>query len=159
MVPELRDRIDVHCTHYRHATDHYGEAWVTIDGTKVDGGGYFQWHKHRPPYEMLERQAPALFDDYAEYVKPNSEDADVHLMQHKGAFETYHVVGSLKAYLSTPFDECFGASNPIVRAFCLADRRLGRRRFQSIQLSEQEYPLVIRFYELRRELFFPRTSA
>ena len=155
---DLQDRIDVHCTHYRHATDHYGEAWITIDGVKVDGGGYFRWHRYAPTKDMLVRQAPALFESYGEYRKANSDDPDVLLMQHSGAFETYHVVGSLKTYLSTPFDECFGASNPIVRAFSLVDRRLGKRRFQSVELHPLEYPLVVHFYELRRALFFPGST-
>jgi hypothetical protein len=153
LVPELRDRVDVHCTHYRHATDNYGEAWITVDKQKVDGGGYFHWHGISPTRDMLIRQAPALFDSHPEYAKANSEDPDVWLMQHKGAFETYHIIGSLKVYLSTPYSECYGATNPIVRAFSLVDRRLGRRRFEAIVLDRQEYPLVARFYDLRRELF------
>jgi len=45
VVPELRDRIDIHCTTYRKACDLAGEEWITIDGQRVFFGGYCHWHK------------------------------------------------------------------------------------------------------------------
>jgi hypothetical protein len=153
VVSELRGRIDVHCTRYRDAHDEEGEAWITVDKQKVDGGGYYHWHMARPPNDMMDRQAPALFSRHAEYLKAKSEDADVRRMQRIGVHDTFHVTGSLRTYLSTSIEDALNATNPIIRAFSMVDRRLGKRRFLDIEISEDDYPLVVRFHSLRLELF------
>lgn len=40
-APELRERIDVHLTYYHDAHDDDGEVWITLDGKKIFGGGYY----------------------------------------------------------------------------------------------------------------------
>ena len=70
-----------------------------------------------------------------------------------GVQETSHITRNIGNYLNTPFEESLASNNPIYRAFALIDRRLGKRRFDGIQLAEYEHPLVIIFYELRKQCF------
>lgn len=53
ITQELRDRIDIHCTCYHDAHDENGEVWITLDGNKVFGGGYYHWYLTPIPHELL----------------------------------------------------------------------------------------------------------
>lgn len=53
ITPDLRERIDVHLTCYHDAHDDYGEAWITLDGKKIFGGGYYHWYVTPIPIEPL----------------------------------------------------------------------------------------------------------
>lgn len=52
ITPELKERIDIYCTCYHDAHDDYGEVWITFDGNKVFGGGYYHWYMAPLPNEL-----------------------------------------------------------------------------------------------------------
>lgn len=70
-----------------------------------------------------------------------------------GIHDTYHITHNLWNYINTPYEEALVSNNLIYKAFSLIDRRLGKRRFDKIQLDENEHPLVSIFYILREQCF------
>lgn len=151
ITPELRKRIDIHVTRYHEAHDGYGEAWVTLDGEKIFGGGYYHWYMNPLPEDI---SLHSLQHGYHEdFYRPNIQSDDVKRIMNTGLHETSHITRNLQNYLNTPFSEILTSNNPIYKAFGIIDKRLGKRRFKDIEINEIEHPLVKQFYELRKELF------
>jgi hypothetical protein len=57
----------------------------------------------------------------------------------------------LVGYLDLTVAAALQAKEPIHRALAMIDRRLGRRRFEALQLTNDEHPVVRQLYELRGE--------
>lgn len=70
-----------------------------------------------------------------------------------GVHETSHITKVLGNYLNVPYKDSLDSNNPIYKAFALIDKRLGKRRFMSIDNSNEKHPLVKLFYELRKDCF------
>ena len=151
IVPDLRQRIDIHETRYRKAHDGYGEVWITLDGEKISGGGYYHWYMS--PLPVDDARLDIQYGHHEDFYKPKIESRHVEEIMRSGLHETSHITSNLRNYLSTPFEEILESNNPIYKAFGIVDRRLGRRRFNNIFLCNDEHPLVKKFYELRKELF------
>jgi len=49
-----------------------------------------------------------------------------------------------------PLSEALESSNPIIKAFALIDRRVGKRTIDKIEISDSEYTPVKAFYELHK---------
>ncbi|WP_340401572.1 hypothetical protein [Paenibacillus sp. FSL H8-0079] len=151
ITPGLKKRIDIHETRYREAHDGYGEAWITLDGKKIFGGGYYHWYMNELPENITLLE---LHHGYHEdFYKTHIRNDDVKTIMNMGLHETSHITENLRNYINTPFSEIMSSNNPIYKAFGIIDRRLGRRRFEKIVLNEDEHQLVKIFYELRKEQF------
>ena len=57
---------------------------------------------------------------------------------------------AMRAYLEMPVKESLKSSNPLIKAFALVDRRVGKRTIEKIEVSDTEHTLVKEFYNLRR---------
>jgi hypothetical protein len=123
-APALNGRLQIRYTVYRNLTEGDGRAWLTWDKEELFS------RADMPPREKLD----AAFD-------PDGEFFD-------GARD---ILGTLHDHLRTPFDELLGSSDPLVRALALADRRLGRRRFEKLTREDVAHPLVQRVYAIRAE--------
>jgi len=58
---------------------------------------------------------------------------------------------ALRTYPDLSIDEALNHSDPIIRAFAIVDRRLGRRRIADISTESRKHPLIDLFYHLRTE--------
>jgi hypothetical protein len=56
---------------------------------------------------------------------------------------------AMRAYLEMPVNEALKSADPLVKAFALVDRRVGKRTVEKIEISDSEHTLVRAFYELR----------
>jgi hypothetical protein len=66
----------------------------------------------------------------------------------------------LAGYLDLALPGALASTEPVHRALALIDRRLGRRRFEALQLAPGEHPLVAHMYRLRAEAEgWPATDA
>ncbi len=151
ITPELRKRIDIHATRYHDAHDHHGEAWITLDGKKIFGGGYYHWYVNPLPVEVSDFDVQHGFHD--DFYKPQINSKKVEQIMKSGLHETSHITLNLMNYLNTPFEKIINSNNPIYKAFGIIDRRLGKRRFEKIVIEEMDHPLVKFFYELRKPTF------
>jgi hypothetical protein len=135
---ELRPRIDVHVTSYRHSHDEAEKAWITIDGNRVLTASWYQHQWHGWPRDhkgRLEREAA----NFSEGI--NTDKDEVHLPQDLG--------DALRAYVDLPIAAALKSANPFIKAFSVVDRRVGKRTLQAMQITEHEHPLVKLFYALR----------
>lgn len=134
ITAELRDRIDFHLTSYRESHDGADKVWIEIDGKRVFDCNYY----------LSEREtAYAYFSGLrGDEIKSALVDAGIHSPRDFGC--------AMRAYLDMAVDEALKSPDPIVRAFAIVDRRVGKRTLAKLNLSDCEHALVKAFYDLRR---------
>jgi hypothetical protein len=133
MAPELRDRIDFHLTSYRESHDGADKVWITIDGKRV-----FSCKHYKREWVETALFQRGLKRDEVRSVLGRTE------IQGPRDFGD-----AMRAYLDMPVNEALKSSDPIVRAFALLDRRVGKRTFAKLDLSDCDHALVNAFYALR----------
>jgi hypothetical protein len=133
ICPELRDRIDFHLTSYRESHDGADKVWITVDRERVFSCKHY-------PYEWAERQA--YYDGLeGDKLKGVLREHEVHGPKDFG--------NAMRAYLEMPIDEALVSIDPLIRAFSIVDRRLGKRKLETLEISDSEHTLVKTFYQLR----------
>lgn len=123
VAPSLQHRVEVHSTRYHN--DRWQEdsrGWFTIDKREVANFSSLIF-----PHRNV----------------ANHPDRNV---SEKGNFER-----ALGISLSASIDEMLQSENHIVRSLAILDGRLGKRRLRTLQLRDDEHPLVRQFYDLRCE--------
>jgi hypothetical protein len=133
--PVLRDRIDFHVTSYRESHDEADKVWFTVDGRRV-----FTC-KHYTHYRA-ELHAYYQCGLRGESLKSALREEEI--------FHPKDFGNAMRAYLDMPVGDALKSADPFIKAFALVDRRVGRRTFMKLQLSDSEHELVRVFYELRR---------
>src|SRR6266542_2558251 len=66
-----------------------------------------------------------------------------------GQHDQWSLHDGLTAYLDLKIDQALVGRDPLHRALAMIDRRLGRRKFETLNLSADEHPLVRQLHELR----------
>ncbi|SRR6266567_4242924 len=134
MAPELRDRIDFHLTSYRASHDGADKVWITIDGKRVFDCKHYAY----------EWASGAAYNSgvQGDPVKSVLRDVGIHGPKDFG--------NAMRNYLGMSVDEALKSSDPLVQAFAIVDRRLGKRSLAKLDLSDCKHTLVNAFYELRR---------
>ena len=150
ICPELKDRVDFHMTRFREAHDQVGRAWVTVDGKEVLDCSYYRrhmavWKEHGA---MMKEASGDYLDNYRGAWDAANKKADANFLFDEGFFRN-----AILAYLEISVKDALVSKNPLIEAFALLDRRVGKRTFEKIHLSENEHPLVHAFYELRSQVF------
>ena len=135
ICPELKDRIDFFVTSYRASHDGADKVWITVDGEKV-----FEFNHY--PYEWAE--AEAYYSGLCkEQVRILLKDKEIHSPRNFG--------DAMRVYLESPIEEALKSSDPLVKAFAIIDRRVGKRTLAKLEPSDSEHFLIQRFYKLRGE--------
>jgi hypothetical protein len=139
ICPDLKNRINFHVTSYRESHDGADIVWITIDRERVFSCKHY-------PYEWAERQA---YHDGLEgsQLKEILREKEIHNPEDFGS--------AMRAYLDMPIEKALTSADPLIRAFSIVDRRLGKRTLEKLEISDSEHTLVKAFYELRRGLFLP----
>ncbi len=133
ICPELRDRIDFHLTSYRESHDGADKVWVTVDGQRVFSCNHY-------PYEWAE--AEAYHDGLSgEEVKELLREREIQRPKDFG--------DAMRAYLDMSISEALKSSDPLVKAFALVDRRLGKRTLEKLEIADSDHTLVKAFLALR----------
>jgi hypothetical protein len=133
ICPELRDRIDFHLTSYRESHDGADKVWITVDGQRVFSCKHYphKWAEAEAYYGGLR----------GEQVKSLLREKEIHGPKDFG--------DAMRAYLDMPVREALKSTDPLVKAFALVDRRVGKRTLEKLEISESEHTLVKAFYALR----------
>jgi hypothetical protein len=136
----LKDAVDLHATSYRDTYNVTGRYWITVDGERVfsaytarDSGAY---------WETASSGAIDLGDETTDGVareRPELSGRDAH----------HRFTETLERYLSLSIDDALSDPNELIRALAMIDRRLGTRRLRSMEIADDEHPLVRYMYELR----------
>lgn len=56
---------------------------------------------------------------------------------------------AMRAFLEIPISDALKSGNPLIKAFAIIDRRVGRRTLENLEINDSEHSLVKAFYELR----------
>ena len=133
ICPELKDRIDFYVTSYRESHDGADKVWITVDGQKIFSCKHY-------PHEWAEAEAYGA-GLRGEEVKSLLVKEEIHSPRDFGE--------AMRVYLDSPIHEALESSDPLVKAFAIVDRRVGKRMLGKLEILESEHSLVRAFYELR----------
>jgi hypothetical protein len=134
ICPELRDRIDLHLTSYRESHDGADKVWITVDGERVFSCKHY-------PHERAEAEA------YHGGLRGGQVTDFLRAREIHGPGDFGN---AMRAYLDMPIGGALESSDPLVKAFALVDRRVGRRTLERLEIPDAEHTLVKAFYDLRR---------
>jgi len=135
ITPELRGRIDFHLTSYRASHDGADKVWITIDGKRIFSCQHYehQW---------------ASFTAYRSGLRGHEVESVLREVQihSPGDFGN-----AMRLYLTMPVRIALSSHDPLIQAFAIVDRRIGKRSLAKLDLSNCEHALVKAFFELRCE--------
>jgi hypothetical protein len=151
-------RVELRATSYRHTHDEEGRGWITLDKEEVHNFCTIRFWIEQGTLLQGIRAANSATDFHdpaqrAEYYHAY-EQAD-EILEERGVRSKEWFENSLKEYLSMTLEESLASKNFLHRALAVLDRRLGKRRLKTLELSSGEHALVSRFLEFRRAVEFP----
>lgn len=136
LAESVRDRIDFGITNYRKSHDQMGRGWITIDKNEIID----------MPTVIYYLECSHIYHTQ----RLNHHEAGK-ILNEQNLFSQEDLSNSLYEYLNLSFEEILKSKNPLIRAFGMLDSRLGRRRLQRLDMSN-EHELVKRFWQLRLEV-------
>lgn len=142
----VRDRVDFHFDVYRKTHDQDGQVLrVSIDGETVFKGNklLYMLREHECS-RQIKREAPELSWREASVL------ADQRLAK-EAIHSRYHLTEAMREIMILPIEAALQHEDPIIRAFALLDKRVGRRKLEGIQLEEDAHPLISLFFALRND--------
>jgi hypothetical protein len=139
MADKLQKRVRFYVTRYGPGVSYIQDrAWVTFDNKEIMSGSTIGWIREN--YNLTGK------------LRWDTDEQTEKELTEKGYFFRQTFVAALVEYLEMPIDKAIQSSNVIIRSVAMFDRRLGKRRLQSMQFSEDENPLVKSFYAIRCEV-------
>ncbi|MEM6467235.1 MAG: hypothetical protein AAF679_12140 [Pseudomonadota bacterium] len=148
---KVKGRVEVWSTRYRKAHDEEGEAWITIDGGRVNSMGSLtylvEWYERS---RALQKERDCLDHRDRERVegyRAAQKEVETQLRA-EGVIPLEEFNDALSEYLNLSFEQILKSDQMIVRALGMFDKRLGKRRLASMDVSE-EHELIQGFYRVR----------
>ncbi len=134
ICPELSNRVDFHLTSYRKSHDGADKVWITVDGQRVLSCKHYrhEWARLDAYYDGLR----------GEQIESLLQENEIHSPNDFG--------NAMRAFLDLPISDALKSGNPLIKAFAIIDRRVGRRTLEQLDINDSEHSLVKAFYELRR---------
>jgi len=133
ICPELRDRVDFHLTSYRRSHDDADKVWITIDGEPLLKMKHYTHQRA----------------EYEGYSCGLSGAAIRSLLSELEIFHPKDFGDAMRSYLDLPISEALASTNPLIKAFAIIDRRVGKRTLMKVEISDTDSPLIRTFYSLR----------
>jgi hypothetical protein len=136
LADALKNRVRFNITRYGPGVSEIqNRAWITFDGNEIFSCSTSGWIRENRKIT-------------GEYSWVTDEQTEKELAK-RGYFFRKTFEAALNEYLEMPIEAAIQSSNVIIRSISMFDRRLGKRRLQSMHFSEDENPLVITFYDIR----------
>lgn len=144
----LKNRISINRIVYRKSHDQEARMTITFDKKEIFTADNIQFSLKS--FE-LEKQGVGK-----EYQPFNCDDKKIDLFEKtirdateaKGKYAVYYLDDFFDYFLLS-IDEALHHSHELIRAFSMIDRRLVKRRFSTLEVSN-EHKLVQEFYEIRK---------
>jgi hypothetical protein len=131
---ELADRIDFHLTSYRQSHDGADKVWILVDGQKVFDIKHYD-------YVFAEQ-------DLYWNAKINGQNVKEILMKNE-IYNPQDFGNSMREFLNLPIKDALQSLNPLIKAFAIIDKRIGKRTLENLEISDSDHNLVKLFYNLR----------
>ena len=127
----VRGRVQLYTTHFRGGPSRiHGferRSWITVDGKPV-----VNMHRHQ-----------AVHGIYPDHGDPRRFEI--------GIYTYWDLPAAAWQYLNMSIDDAMSSDNTVVRALAVLDKRLGRRRFSTLDPSLQT-PLVATLLRFRLQV-------
>jgi hypothetical protein len=135
LAEPLKGRIEYHLANYGRGVSYFmSRGWITLDGREI--ANFSTIKRVRESYKMTD-----------EWYSTDPQTLEV--LDKNGIFTRDYMVNALKNIIGSPIEEALQSTNPIIKAFAMLDRRLGKRRLKVLSFGENEHDLVKRFYQIR----------
>jgi hypothetical protein len=131
---ELADRVDFYVTSYRKSHDGVDKVWITFDGQKVFTIKHYD-------YAFAERNLYWTTELKQKEIQESLLKNEIYNPQEFGE--------SLAEYLKLPISDSLTSSNPIIKAFAIIDKRVGKRTLEKLEITDSESELIKLFFNLR----------
>lgn len=151
LAESARGRVEVWSTRYRKAHDQDGEAWITIDGQRVHSMGTLthltEWYE-RSRQLQIDRNCPDYRDrEQIDGYRAAQSEVEAQLRA-EGTIPLWEFNDALFEYLNMPLDHILTSDQTVIRALGMFDKRLGKRRLASMDVSD-EHELTKNFFRIR----------
>ncbi|MEO0668616.1 MAG: hypothetical protein AAFZ99_11955 [Pseudomonadota bacterium] len=151
LADSAKGRVEVWSTRYRKAHDQEGEAWITIDGQRVHSMGSLTHlvefyerslalQKERDCLDYKDREQIQSYRDAQKEVETQ--------LRADGVIPLWEFNDVLFDYLNLSLEQILSSDQMIVRALGIFDKRLGKRRLASKDISK-EHEFIQGFYRVR----------
>lgn len=145
LCESLKNRVELHAAVYRQAHDSPSRVWLTYDKVQIFTAADLSFsiqhfNREQELVEQYELRSIPYNDDWeAMFNSPErealiaaSDQAEEELHQ-AGVWASWHLYASLTEYLNLSIEEALSSDYPLVRAFALFDRRVGKRRLSNMR--------------------------
>ena len=147
LAPSLRNRVAIHQARYRHSREELGRIWVQIDGREI--AAFSTAPAVRRRRELTDELMSINHSWGSTDAYGKADGIAQSLMSQAGEQSDYTAWDDLESYLSLSIDDALSSSNPLIRALAIADRRVGKRRLQSLRIGPREHALVREMFAIR----------
>lgn len=155
MADSLQHRVQVYSTWYRClGHDRLGRVWITVDKREVASMSDLPYYiDYRDLAEQIRMTVGATdYRDPAQQRELSAASSKAEtILHHQGRYSRPQAHAMLKMYMSQTIDDALHSDEMLIRALAMLDNRVGKRRLRTLQLADDEHPLVRQFYELRCE--------
>ncbi|MFX4298023.1 MULTISPECIES: SF0329 family protein [Roseobacteraceae] len=146
-----KGRVEVWNTRYRNSHDQEGEAWITIDKIQVHSMGsltYLVKYYEQSTQIQQERACQDYGDDQQIKGYLAAQEEVQQRLRNDGTIPLEEFNSTLFEYLNLSIEEILGSDQMVLRALGMFDKRLGKRRLKSLNLSS-DHELVQSFFRIR----------
>jgi len=151
LADSAKGRVEVWSTRYRKAHDRDGEAWITIDGQRVHSMGSLTHMVEGYERSLALQKEPDCLDyrdqEQIQGYRDAQEEVETKLRA-EGIISLWEFNNVLFEYLNMSLEQILSSDQMIVRALGMFDKRLGKRRLVSLDVSE-EHELIQGLYSVR----------
>ena len=141
----LKGHIQYFATRYGKSSDQEGRVAIRLDGKEIFKSCFYDWDRKR--YEAWS-EINAEAGRKTSYLESGTQMELGAL--NKGGFDQFAFYAAFYAYQNSSIEESLLSLDPVVRLFAIMDKRVGKRRLQSLDITSQPGWLQI-FYRLRLE--------
>ncbi len=131
---ELADRIDFHLTSYRKSHDGADKVWILVDRQKIFDIKHYD-------YVFAEQDLYWNSNINGQHVKEILINSEIYNPQNFG--------NAMHEFLNLPIKDALQSVNPLIKAFAIIDKRIGKRTLANLKISDSDHNLVRLFYNLR----------
>jgi hypothetical protein len=150
LAPALRNRVAVHQARYRHSREELGRIWVQLDEREI--AAFSTAPAVRRRRELTDELMNVNNSWGSTEAFGKADRIAQSLMSQAGEQSDYTAWDDLESYLSLSIDDALSSSNPLIRALAIADRRVGKRRLQTLRIGSREHVLVREIFAIRCEV-------
>lgn len=145
MCGSLKGRVRYFATRYRECFDHEGRMAILLDGKEVFWSSWFKWneeyhnaHEEGCPDELSDD--PAVLDYWDDVAHA------------RGGMDQFCFYNAFHVFQNQSIEKSLEDQDSIVRLFAILDKRVGKRRLDSLKEKVADQPEWLQpFYRLRLE--------